>query len=207
MTNKPNSKVTVCFLVPLDSGANQAEIKTAYSTLYSQIIEFANAITRDRNVLISHTVVSPDLKDMKPVVDNPANSKLAATQAAGKEVNPAKVIVETSAESDVEAEIEANKTPQSSTSTPAPSSPELNKAIEEAVFDKIKRTGKSINIINFFITNKDKDLEVPEILKGTKLSSSDFGSWVQGTGSSIKAVTKVSRGVYRFDSSKVKVKI
>ena len=78
-------------------------------------------------------------------------------------------------------------------------------ALKEAIFSTLHATDKSIGIIDYFLKHKDTDVAVSDIVEGTKIK--DVSIWLSTTGKSVKAITKTEkRGVYRFDSSKVKVK-
>ena len=81
MKTEYKAKLSVLFLVPLETLTDSKAVKEGYKEIARQIMEFAASIEKDPNILITHSVVSEDIKDMKPVVDNLADSKLASLQA------------------------------------------------------------------------------------------------------------------------------
>lgn len=81
MANTNQTRVSVCFVVPISSSVNPKEIRAAYNELRRQIVQFANAITRDPNSIVTHTVITNDVNPPAAALDQPALAKVAELQS------------------------------------------------------------------------------------------------------------------------------
>lgn len=81
MANINQTRVSVCFVVPISSSVNPKEIRAAYNELRRQIVQFANAITRDPNSIVTHTVITNDVNPPAAALDQPALAKVAELQS------------------------------------------------------------------------------------------------------------------------------
>ena len=203
MTTK--SKVSVCFVVPITTAANGKEVRAAYAELRRQIVQFANAITRDPNVIITHAAVTPDPSDLGTAIKLPADSKIAEIQSIAVPKAP-----ETPATSKKDREIPAppeedEEKPHIQINQWTPPQPSAPKAVEvpstatlDKIFENLKRTEKSLIVVKFLITQAGKELTVDDIVTGTKLDKTQVASWLAATSESIAGLEKVKRGVYKL---------
>ncbi len=91
--------------------------------------------------------------------------------------------------------------------TSAPTKPSQKSRIEEAIFKNLKKSAKSSAIINFMLDNMDKELTLAQIAEGSEVDNKAVSIWLGTTAKdSIKAIKNVGRGVYIFNSDKIKLK-
>ena len=79
---------------------------------------------------------------------------------------------------------------------------EDSQVVLDKIFENLKRTQKSVTILTA-MAKAGKELTMDDLIKITGLEKNDVSSWLNQTGKSIKAVTKVKRGVYKLDPDKV----
>ena len=210
-STKPQSKVSLCFIVPLNSAADSTEVRATYKELHRQVTEFANAITRDPNVLVNHSVVSPDPKDLKEVPLQPVYSKVAATQAVRKP-KPEKELPEpdTAKFDDEPPRIKAMTDWKPTTAAARPVQPPIQptpatpvkvdtKATVDKIFEKLKRTTKSAAIVEYMASRNGNTMTVEEIAKGSGYDARAVNNWLGQTAPDIKNVKKTGRGIYTFE--------
>jgi hypothetical protein len=212
MANK--SKVSVCFMVPVESASNTKEVKAAYKEIISQILKFGEACKADANVIMSHSVISEDPKDLKACAYNVADAKVAETQVINNKINKGLSSLDkpNQPETGIAEDDEDDTAEKPSELKPvAPTIPAVSvadKAAYEAVliskFDRI--TAKTKDIIKFFVNNMNKEFSVQEVADGTGLSKTDVNAWLGVSGKRVKAIKNVKRGVYSFDPTMVKIK-
>ena len=228
MSNKP--KLIVSFAVPVEA-VDSKSVRGAYKEMRKQIVDFANALNIDQNILITHSVVSSDMKDAVPVDVKIAelqtiNKKITSGKSSLDDPKQTKSIVVSEKVSDDDEEAPRIKTisdwqPSNVRNTPASkptleiksasvsimnNNPNSNKEVLiAAVFKDLKKTSNSVAIVEFLTSKPDQDLSIEDIVKGSKLEKATVAAWLAQTGKTVKAVTKADRGVYRFDSSKVSI--
>ena len=217
MSNK--SQVSVCFTVPITTAGNAKEVRAAYTELRKQIVQFANAITRDPNVVVTHSVMSNLDETNKAAIANPANGKIAELQSVSvprvpdtaKTPKKKREIPEPDVDEDEEKpRVQAGEwTPSIKSadskkplvsSEPAVATAKLidTKAVTDKIFTDLKRTGNSVTIVEYLVSNHDKELTPDDIITGTKLERQQVSNWLAITGDRIPGLEKVKRGVYKF---------
>ena len=70
--------------------------------------------------------------------------------------------------------------------------------VVDAIFKDLKRTKKSVAIVEFLASQAGNDLTVDQIVAGADLDKIQVSSWLAATMKSVPGLTKVSRGVYKF---------
>jgi hypothetical protein len=73
------------------------------------------------------------------------------------------------------------------------------------VFKEIKRTHKSESIVRYLVQNSGTELTIEQLTAGASINRNDLSSWLAQTGSRIAAITKPSRGVYKFNPDKLTI--
>jgi hypothetical protein len=226
MPKKAKNTISVTFISEVESITDKSEVRAAYTDLRKQIATFAEASAADPNIVISHSAINN-------LTGNPADSKIAELQTINARIEqnktaitdpnyqskfePKGVEVEEAEETDPD-EVPRVKAgpwppPKSSSSPVPPPSPTpvvvdaaLKGKMEVTIFSKLKKTEKSRAIIDYFLNNLDKEVSVDAIAKGTKIDNKSVSIWLSTTASkSVKAIKNVSRGVWMFDSTKVRV--
>jgi predicted GNAT family acetyltransferase len=91
MSNK--YKVSICFVSEIESMSDPAQVKAAYKDLRGQIAKFAEYSASDPNIIISHSVVSDDPKDMKAVARTVASVKIAELQSINQRILKGKTAI------------------------------------------------------------------------------------------------------------------
>lgn len=83
--------------------------------------------------------------------------------------------------------------------------PEVNHVgmLINRVFEKLKRTEKSMKMIAAFAVNSGTDLTIERLVNDTGLSKNDVCAWLAQTGKKLPCVTNPARGVYKFDPDKL----
>ena len=75
--------------------------------------------------------------------------------------------------------------------------------LDKALSKLLKRTEKSKAILKVFVTNSGADVSVDTLASESGYNKNDLSSWLVQVGTKIKATTKVSRGVYKFNPDKL----
>jgi len=71
------------------------------------------------------------------------------------------------------------------------------------IFKDLKRTRKSESIIRYLVQNSGAELTTDQLTAGAGLTKNDLSSWMAMTGQRIPAITRPSRGVYKFNPDKL----
>ena len=189
----------------------------------------AESLAADSNIIISHSKIN-DSGGVTPTADvkiaelQTINAKVA--KGATVAVNPnykskfeAKVVEEkeeVDEDFDEKPHIKVGhwtppiKNVAASVTTPAPVTdainPELKSQMEAAIFKDFKKTAKSSAIIGYLLANANKEVPVADIAKGSGIDNAAVSIWLATTAAEkVKAIKNISRGVWFFDSSKVKI--
>jgi hypothetical protein len=235
MAIKSKNSISVSFVSPVETLTDKSQVKAAYKDLGQQIIKFAEAYTNDANVIISHSVVNAGGDAVAASIKDPADSKLAELQSTTKRVASGKTpanpthkpkFVEPDAEEPEEDEtprvVAGGWTPPVKNEPVAkPTAKPVAKPvvapadtvdtdkvdkIVDAVFKDLKATKNSLAIIRYLAANADKDVKIADIAEGSKLENTVVSAWIAQTSERVKAFESTDkRGIYRFNSSKVKV--
>lgn len=86
-------------------------------------------------------------------------------------------------------------------SAPAATTEDPVKIVIDKIFENLKRTEKSVNIVTAF-AKAGKEMTLDELMKDTKLNKNDLCSWLNQTGKNVKAIMKTGRGLYKLDPDK-----
>ena len=81
----------------------------------------------------------------------------------------------------------------------APPADDLKVKITEKIFEDLKRTQKSIVLVDVFAKNPGVEITTEDIRKASGLTDNDVNSWLNQTGTKIKALTKPGRGRWKLD--------
>jgi hypothetical protein len=211
----PTNKISLLFTVPLESSDSKV-VRAAYKELASQVLRFAEAIKIDSNIMIVHTTVSEDLKDLKACTHTIVDPKLAELQTINKKVASGKSAVDNPNQPITELSKGFEDEPARVTSMPMSEWKEEKEAVSIPVVDvdKLKEklleqfqrlTTKTKAVIEFLANNHDKEVTSEEIATGAKLEAKEITSWLSQTGKTVKALENVKRGVYKLNSTKVKI--
>ena len=207
MTDNKN-KISICFVAPIAIGASPKETRAAYKELHRQIVQFANAITRDPNAIIVHSSLTPNSESLDAALESPADSKIAELQsiATPREVDtpetpPKKreLPIPPVDEDEEKPHVIAGGWTPPEPSTPKPVTVTKDTIIDK-IFENLKRSAKSVTIVEYLVVNAGKELTVDDLVKGTKLEKPQVANWLSQTGESITGLTKVKRGTYRFNA-------
>ena len=71
--------------------------------------------------------------------------------------------------------------------------------LDKALSKLMKRTEKSKAILKVFVANSGADVSADTLSADSGYNKNDLSSWLAQVGIKIKAITKVSRGVYKFN--------
>lgn len=84
---------------------------------------------------------------------------------------------------------------------------EVGEKLHELIFtDMIRKTSKSLAIMKYLITNRDKVVNISDIASAAGLTNGDVSIWLSTTGQNVKGLTDGGkRGTYIFNTSKIKV--
>lgn len=77
----------------------------------------------------------------------------------------------------------------------------------QILFKDLRRTQKSEKILKCLIQNSGTELDVDQLTTATSIGRNDLSSWMAVTGSRIPAITRPSRGTYKFNPDKLNTTI
>ena len=69
----------------------------------------------------------------------------------------------------------------------------LKGKLEVTIFSNLKKTEKSSKIVEYFLSNINKEVSIDDIASGTKLDKSAVNSWLAQTSKEIKAIQKCEK--------------
>ena len=75
----------------------------------------------------------------------------------------------------------------------------------DIIFRDLKRTQKSVNIVKFLVQNSGAELTFDELAAGAGITKNDLSSWMAVTSPRIPAITRPSRGVYKFNPNNLNI--
>ena len=217
---KPNSYVLVSFMAPVADAGDKTQVKAAYEELADQIMAHAKALEKDKNVIILDSIIVttpteiPDYFATRPVnvtlADRMATRTFTATLKGGTKPAPTakKADVTPAPEAETERPVVVAEPIPEKVVLPKPvlsvapakaAEVDLKVKITEKIFEDLKRTQKSIVLVDVFAKNPGVEITTEEIRKSSNLTDNDVNSWLNQTGTKIKALTKPGRGRWKLD--------
>ena len=226
------SKVALYLEVPVENPYDKDSFKIAVDLLAEHAIQYGKLVEKNPNIVIADTVLIMKPEDYMNRADTPVNLQLAEAMShkgpgpkpAKKKVEPvvirdeedeaesdegppvvqAKSVAEyksTKAKAIIAEEADQEKSVVTVKSTVVPT-PDAAQELTDKIFEKLSRTKKSVTIISAF-AKAGKEMTLEELMKVTKLNKNDVSSWLNQTGKTVKAIVKLSRGLYKFDPDQV----
>lgn len=178
------------------SSSDPAIMSVAINNIRDQMIAAAERIQRDPEAIYAYITIRSSLK--KPeVLPVPVISKENGISAAKAILNQVVTNQQT---------ITATSQPKH----PAPALVETIPALDEErmldiVFKNLKRTQKSLSIVRYLVQNSGNELTVDELSAGASVPKNDLSSWLAVTGNKIPAITRPSRGIYKFNPDNLNI--
>lgn len=219
--------------VSVEEPYNKDSFKLAAGLLAQQVLDYAKAIEKNPNCIIPDVCFITTPEDVEKSLGNPVNTHLAELMAAkappkatrkvveGVRINQepevpvvtamsvdeyqsarAKAIMAEEAAQGVPPLPKTKATVTVKGAAAEPANDPVAFAIEK-IFEDLKRTEKSVNIVTAFAKAGGTELTLDQIMKATKLDKNDICSWLNQTGKSVKAIVKTGRGLYKFDPDKL----
>jgi hypothetical protein len=146
-------------------------------------------------------------KDSKPVPDKviakPAKKAPEPEPEQDEDERPAVQAVDWRALKDkAEEQVAIEPTSKIKVTQPVAVADDDSKFIVDKVFEDLKRTEKSEKIITALV-KAGGEIDFPDLIKATKLTSGDLSSWFSATGKRLKFIENTGKGKYKLNPDKV----
>ncbi|CAK0748554.1 hypothetical protein CCP3SC5AM1_1520007 [Gammaproteobacteria bacterium] len=227
MSKKFVNKLAIHFEIPVENIADKVQVREAKNKLVESINTYSDSLKLDPNILVVDMVIIAKPEDYLTRADTPVNAHIAElmaskTDAINKNAKkksdlPVPSTSKPKAKDDDEPPrvkamtMEEIKAAQEEESIPAPkvkpvvkqTADDDVKVITDKVFEKLKRTEKSVAIISAF-AKAGKEVTIDELAKLANIPNrKDVSSWLAQTSKKIKAIEMLGGGVYKLNPDKV----